>query len=140
MARGEAHRVPLIVGSNAAEASLFVRFMDYLPTNEPVIENFLAAAEPGVGQRLRAAYPGYPNPAACLAFGSDFTFGATHASELLAVFDVYDTRLGALLTVAGDRRSARRVSRDVQRRWRSFSRSGVPGDDWPRYTTAQRAT
>ena len=126
------------------------------------------------GQRLRAAYPGYPNPAACLAFGSDFTFGArawelaeahsmhaptyhyrydyaprslqwtgfgaTHASELLAVFDVYDTRLGALLTVAGDRRSARRVSRDVQRRWRSFSRSGVPGDDWPRYTTEERAT
>ncbi len=174
MARGEAHRVPLIVGSNAAEASLFARFMDYLPTNEPVIEKFLAAAEPVVGQRLRAAYPGYPNPAACLAFGSDFTFGArawelaeahsmhaptyhyrydyaprslqwtgfgaTHASELLAVFDVYDTRLGALLTVAGDRRSARRVSRDVQRRWRSFSRSGVPGDDWPRYTTAERAT
>ena len=174
MARGEAHRVPLIVGSNAAEASLFARFMDYLPTNEPVIEKFLAAAEPDVGQRLRAAYPGYPNPAACLAFGSDFTFGArawelaeahsmhaptyhyrydyaprslqwtgfgaTHASELLAVFDVYDTRLGALLTVAGDRRSARRVSRDVQRRWRSFSRSGVPGDDWPRYTTAERAT
>jgi para-nitrobenzyl esterase len=174
MARGEAHRVPLIVGSNAAEASLFARFMDYLPTNEPVIEKFLAAAEPVVGQRLRAAYPGYPNPSACLAFGSDFTFGArawelaeahsvhaptyhyrydyaprslqwtgfgaTHASELLAVFDVYDTRLGALLTAAGDRRSARRVSRDVQRRWRWFSRSGVPGDDWPRYTTAERAT
>jgi para-nitrobenzyl esterase len=67
-------------------------------------------------------------------------FGATHASELLAVFDVYDTRLGALLTVAGGRRSARRVSRDGQRRWRSFSRAGVPGDDWPRYTIAERAT
>ena len=112
--------------------------------------------------------------AACLAFGSDFTFGArawelaeahgahaptyhyrydyaprslqwtgfgaTHATELLAVFDVYDTRLGGLLTVAGDRRSARRVSRDVQRRWRSFSRTGVPGDDWPRYTASGRAT
>jgi para-nitrobenzyl esterase len=59
---------------------------------------------------------------------------------LLAVFDVYDTRLGALLTVAGDRGSARRVSRDVQRRWRSFSRTGVPGEDWPRYTREDRAT
>jgi para-nitrobenzyl esterase len=30
-------------------------------------------------------------------------FGATHASELLAVFDVYDTRMGGLLTLVGDR-------------------------------------
>jgi para-nitrobenzyl esterase len=27
----------------------------------------------------------------------------------------------------------------VQRRWRSFSRTGVPGDDWPVYTHADRA-
>jgi para-nitrobenzyl esterase len=174
MIRGEAHRVPFIIGSNATEASLFARFMDYLPTNEPVIEKFLDGAEPDVAQGLRQAYPGYPNRAACLAFGSDFTFGAraweladahsvhaptyhyrydyaprslqwtgfgaTHATELLAVFDVYETRMGGLLTVAGDRGSARHVSRDVQRRWRSFSRTGVPGHDWPRYTTAERAT
>jgi para-nitrobenzyl esterase len=174
MTRGEAHRVPLIIGSNATEASLFARFMDYLPTNEPVIERFLGGAEPAVAQDLRDSYPGYPSRAACLAFGSDFTFGArvwelaeahakhaptyhyrydyaprplqwsgfgaTHATELLAVFDVYDTRLGGLLTVAGDRGSARRVSRDVQRRWRSFSRTGVPGDDRPRYTASGRAT
>jgi para-nitrobenzyl esterase len=174
MRRGSAHRVPLIIGSNAAEATLFARFMDYLPTNETVIERFLASAEPAAAQRLRDAYPGYPAKAACLAFGSDFTFGArawelaeahsihapthhyrydyaprplqwsgfgaTHASELLAVFDVYDSRIGGLLTVAGDRGSARRVSRDVQRRWRSFSRTGVPGEDWPRYTTEDRAT
>jgi para-nitrobenzyl esterase len=174
MARGEAHRVPLIIGSNATEATLFARFMDHLPTNEPVIERFLADAEPEVAQRLRSAYPGYPSKAACLAFGSDFTFGArawelaeahaahaptyhyrydyaprplqwsgfgaTHGTELLAVFDVYQTRLGGLLTAAGDRGSARRVSRDLQRRWRSFSRTGAPGDDWPRYTADDRAT
>ena len=174
MARGEAHRVPLIIGSNATEATLFARFMDHLPTNEPVIERFLAEAEPEVAQRLRAAYPGYPNKAACLTFGSDFTFGArawelaeahsthaptyhyrydyaprplrwsgfgaTHGTELLAVFDVYQTRLGGLLTAVGDRGSARRVSRDLQRRWRSFGSTGVPGDDWPRYTAADRAT
>ena len=33
--------------------------------------------------------------------------GATHATELLAVFDVYRTRFGWLLTAAADRRSAR---------------------------------
>jgi para-nitrobenzyl esterase len=174
MSRGEAHPVPLIIGSNATEASLFARFMDYLPTNEPVIEKFLANAEPPVAQGMRDAYPGYPNKAACLAFGSDFTFGArawelaeahgmhaptfhyrydyaprplqwsgfgaTHGTELFAVFDVYQSRVGGLLTVAGDRRSARTVSRDVQRRWRSFSRTGTPGDDWPTYTTDERAT
>jgi para-nitrobenzyl esterase len=174
MTRGEAHGVPLIIGSNATEASLFARFMDYLPTNEPVIERFLARAQPAVAQRMRDAYPGYPGKGACLAFGSDFTFGArawelaeahglhaptyhyrydyaprplqwsgfgaTHGTELFAVFDVYQSRLGGLLTVAGDRRSARTVSRNVQRRWRSFSRTGVPGDDWPAYTADDRAT
>ena len=66
-------------------------------------------------------------------------FGATHATELFAVFDVYRTRFGSLLTAAADRRSARRVSDDVQTRWREFSRTGVPGDDWPAYTDAERA-
>jgi para-nitrobenzyl esterase len=65
--------------------------------------------------------------------------GATHAMELLAVFDTYRTRLGSLLTAAADQRSARRVSRDVQRRWRAFGRTGVPGEDWPLYTADQRA-
>jgi para-nitrobenzyl esterase len=174
MTTGLAHRVPLVIGSNAKEASLFARFMDYLPTNQPVIDRLLDGLEPDLAHRMRAAYPGYPQRDSCLAFGSDFTFGrvawqvaqahcvhaptylyrydyaprtmawsgfgATHASELLAVFDVYATRLGSMLTVAGDRGSARTVSRDVQRRWRSFSRSGSPGDDWPRYREADRAT
>ena len=105
-----------------------------------------------------AAYPGYPQPEACLQLGGDFAFGstawqiaeadsehaptylyrydyaprtlswsglgATHATELLAVFDLYRTRFGALLNLAGDRRSALRVSNDVQRRWRAFGRTG----------------
>jgi para-nitrobenzyl esterase len=66
-------------------------------------------------------------------------FGATHATELFAVFDVYRTRFGSLLTAAADRRSARRVSNDVQNRWRAFSRHGVPGEDWPAYTDQDRA-
>jgi para-nitrobenzyl esterase len=59
--------------------------------------------------------------------------GATHGMELLAVFDLYRTRWGSLLTLAADQRSALRVSNNVQSRWRRFSRTGVPGEGWPTY-------
>ncbi|GAS96003.1 type B carboxylesterase [Mycolicibacterium canariasense] len=65
--------------------------------------------------------------------------GATHATELLAVFGVYRTRLGGLLTAAADGASARRVSRQVQARWGGFSRTGNPGEGWPRYDEGMRA-
>jgi para-nitrobenzyl esterase len=173
MRRGGAHRVPLIVGTNAEEGRLFTRFLAMLPTNESMVEELLADAEPAARERITAAYPGYPAPSACIQIGGDFAFssaawqiaeahgnhaptylyrydyaprtlrwsglGATHATELLAVFDVYRTRFGALLTAAADRRAALRVSNHVQRRWRSFSRTGSPGGDWPAYTPADRA-
>jgi para-nitrobenzyl esterase len=173
MARGAAHPVPLIIGNNAEEAKLFTRFLKLLPTTEPMIEALLASAGADARDRITAAYPGYPGPAACVRLGGDFAFssaawqigdahsrhaptylyrydyaprtlnwsglGATHGTEMLAVFDVYRSRFGSVLTAAGDRRSARRVSRDVQSRWRSFSRTGTPGDDWPAYDAAERA-
>ena len=173
MRSGRAHRVPLIVGTNAEEGRLFTRFLRMLPTNQSMIEELLADTEPATRERITAAYPGYPAPSACIQLGGDFAFssaawqiaeahgnhaptylyrydfaprtlrwsglGATHATELLAVFDVYRTRFGALLTAAADRRAALRVSNQVQRRWRSFSRTGSPGDDWPAYTPADRA-
>jgi para-nitrobenzyl esterase len=173
MARGQAHRVPLIIGNNAEESRLFSRFMNYLPTSEPVIERLFADMEPAVRTRIKAAYPRYPHAEACRQLGSDFAFGsfswqiaeahsrhaptylyrydfaprtltwaglgATHATELLAVFDVYRTRIGGLLTLAGDRRPALRVSNNVQRRWRVFGATGVPGDDWPAYAEPGRA-
>jgi para-nitrobenzyl esterase len=173
MTAGRAHRVPLIVGTNADEGRLFTRFMRMLPVNESMIEELLADTEPAARERITAAYPDYPASSACIQLGGDFAFssaawqiaeahsghaptyryrydfaprtlrwsglGATHATELLAVFDIYRTRLGALLTAAADRRAALRVSNQVQRRWRSFSRTGVPGDDWPLYTPDDRA-
>lgn len=173
MRSGRAHRAPLIVGTNAEEGRLFTRFLAMLPTNESMVEELFADAEPGTRERITAAYPDYPDRSACIQLGGDFAFssaawqiaeahgthaptylyrydyaprtlrwsgfGATHATELLAVFDVYRTRFGALLTAAADRRAALRVSNQVQRRWKSFSHSGVPGDDWPAYTTADRA-
>jgi para-nitrobenzyl esterase len=65
--------------------------------------------------------------------------GATHATELLAVFDVYRTTFGKLLTAAADRKTALRVSDDVQSRWRAFSETGIPGHDWPTYADPERA-
>jgi para-nitrobenzyl esterase len=173
MRSGRAHRVPLIVGTNAEEGRLFTRFLGMLPTNQSMVEELLADTEPAARERITAAYPDYPASSACIQLGGDFAFssaawqiaeahgshaptylyrydyaprtlrwsglGATHATELLAVFDVYRTRFGALLTAAADQRAALRVSNQLQRRWRSFSRTGVPGDDWPPYTPADRA-
>ena len=167
MRRDLAHRVPLIIGSNADEGRLFTRFLRWLPTTERSIEALLARTEPAVRDRVRAAYPGYPDRAACIQLGGDFAFnsavwqigeahgahapayvyrydfaprtlrwaglGATHATELFAVFDVYRGPFGRLLTAGADRRDAVRVSDEIQQRWRSFSRSGTPGPDWPSY-------
>lgn len=173
MRSGQAHQVPLIVGTNAEEGRLFTRFLGMLPTNKAMVEALLSEVEPAARERITAAYPNYPKSEACIQLGGDFAFssaawqiaeahthhaptylyrydyaprtlqwsgfGATHATELFAVFDIYRTRFGALLTAAADRGPALRVSNDVQRRWRSFSRSGVPGDDWPVYTHDDRA-
>jgi len=173
MRAGAAHPVPLVVGTNADEARLFTRFLKLLPTTEKSIERVLAHTDPAVRERITAAYPGYPDPAACVRLGGDFIFGsavwhiaaahsrhaptyvyrydyaprtlqlsgfgATHATELLAVFDVYRSRFGRLLTAGVDSRSARRVSDDVQARWLAFAEHGAPGADWPQYTGDERA-
>ncbi|MGH3562207.1 MAG: carboxylesterase/lipase family protein, partial [Mycobacterium sp.] len=62
MRRGAAHRVPLIVGSNAEEGRLFTRFLRLLPTNEPMIEAVLAKTDAAARDRITAAYPDYPDP------------------------------------------------------------------------------
>ncbi len=50
--------------------------------------------------------------------------GATHATELLAIFDVYRSRFGRLLAAGIDSRTALKVSDDVQRRWLNFAENG----------------
>lgn len=54
-------------------------------------------------------------------------FGATHATELLAVFGIYRSRVGAVLTAGVDQRVAVKVSHLVQTRWHEFARAGLPG-------------
>ncbi len=172
MRKGTAHKVPLIVGTNAEEGRLFTRFLKLLPTTEHAIERILAHTPPDVRERILAAYPHYPHPKACVQFGGDMIFstaawqiaeahaklaptyvyrydyaprtlhwagfGATHATELLAVFGIYRSRVGAVLTAGVDQRTAVKVSHLVQTRWHEFARTGVPGDDWPAYNREQR--
>ena len=172
MKQGRAHKIPLIVGTNADEGKLFTRFMKLLPTTEHAIERVLAHSPPEVRQRVLAAYPHYPHPDACVQFGGDMIFntaawqiaeahaklaptyvyrydfaprtlhwtgfGATHATELLAVFGIYRSRVGAVLTAGVDQRAAVKVSHQVQTRWHEFARTGVPGDDWPVYNSIDR--
>ena len=172
MRQGLAHKVPLIVGTNAEEGRLFTRFLKLLPTTEHAIERVLAHTPPEVRERILAAYPHYPDPKACVEFGGDMIFataawqiaeahaklaptyvyrydfaprtlhwtgfGATHATELLAVFGVYRSRVGAVLTAGVDQRAAVKVSHQVQSRWNEFAARGVPGEGWPVYNRDER--
>jgi para-nitrobenzyl esterase len=172
MRKGLAHKVPLIVGTNAEEGRLFTRFLKLLPTSERSIEKVLAHTPTEIRERILAAYPLYPDPKACIEFGGDMIFGtaawqiaeahaklaptyvyrydfaprtlhwagfgATHATELLAVFGIYRSRVGAVLTAGVDQKAAVRVSHQVQNRWQQFSRTGVPGVDWPVYNRRDR--
>ena len=65
--------------------------------------------------------------------------GATHATELLALFDAYRHWPGSALTVAGDRGQTMAVASDLRRRWLEFGRVGVPGADWPTITQDEPA-
>ena len=76
MRRGGAHRVPLIVGTNAEEGRLFTRFLAMLPTTKSMVEELLADAEPAARERITAAYPDYPERSACIQLGGDFAFGS----------------------------------------------------------------
>ncbi|MBJ8348307.1 carboxylesterase/lipase family protein [Antrihabitans sp. YC2-6] len=71
---GTAHRVPLIIGTNRRESSLFARIPDALPTRPSMIADMFRVTDPDVQDRVLAAYPGYPNRKAALAIGSDVTF------------------------------------------------------------------
>jgi carboxylesterase type B len=117
MRDGKAHQVPLIVGTNAEEAQLFTRFLPLLPMTQPMIERLLADADAERRDRITSAYRGYPASSACVQLGGDFAFG----------------------TAAWQVAEARKVSNDVQARWRAFSRTGVPGAGWPAYSADQRA-
>ena len=76
MARGEAHRVPVIVGHNAEESRLFTRWLKLLPTTEHMLERLLAGIDPASRERIQIAYPGYPHPDECMRLSADMFFAS----------------------------------------------------------------
>ncbi|MGW9629667.1 carboxylesterase/lipase family protein [Agromyces sp. NPDC055520] len=71
---GRAHRVPLIIGTNDREGSIFRGRVDILPRSEKRIDELFARA-PGESRRaMRAAYPQLPARRPAADFGGDFGF------------------------------------------------------------------
>lgn len=74
---GAVARVPLIIGTNRNEASMFARDKPpMLPTTPPIIDSYFGRQLPQVRARVLAAYPGYPRRRAREAVGADAMFGA----------------------------------------------------------------
>ena len=173
-ADGSANPVPLIIGTNRDEGTLFSKFADHLPTNPQRITRMLGRANIASPQAITAAYPGYPAKNAAVKLGGDYIFwrpsievcaahsahaptynyrydfaprvmtrmglGATHASELFAVFGFGDTRAGLALTALGGRKGLREVTQELQGHWLSFAKTGAPRESWPTYDTETRKT
>ncbi|BDH55638.1 carboxylesterase/lipase family protein [Tsukamurella sp. PLM1] len=173
IAAGRGADVPLIIGTNRTEATLFTKMPGMgKPSADRVAHSLgveLAAAD-----ALGAAYPGYPSVASLNRIVGDMMFwapslriaqahsrhaptyfyrydfapkvldvlgyGATHATELMAVFGVYHGVTGWVVGALGDRRVAMRVSDGMQRDWITFARTGRPAGEWPQYNGTSRAT
>jgi para-nitrobenzyl esterase len=74
---GAVMRVPLIVGTNSHEASMFAWGKPpMLPTTPASIDAYLERTAPASKQRVLAAYPRYPRRKALIAIGSDTMFSA----------------------------------------------------------------
>jgi para-nitrobenzyl esterase len=71
---GRAHRVPLIIGTNDREGSLFRGRIDILPRSTSRIRAILKRGSRGARQLLRAAYPDLPSQRATADFAGDFGF------------------------------------------------------------------
>ena len=69
-------RLPLIVGTNSHEATMFAWSKPpMLPTTPALVEDYFARIAPDARDRVLAAYPGYPRRRAVIAVASDVMFG-----------------------------------------------------------------
>ena len=71
---GSAHRVPLIIGTNDREGSIFRGRLDILPRSEARIEAVLARGAADGRGTFADAYPGLPRGAVAADFGGDYAF------------------------------------------------------------------
>jgi para-nitrobenzyl esterase len=71
---GRAHRVPLVIGTNDREGSLFEGRIGILPTTKPRIRAIFANTKKKARKRIKRQYPGLPERRPAADFGGDFTF------------------------------------------------------------------
>ncbi|ANP72032.1 carboxylesterase/lipase family protein [Cryobacterium arcticum] len=71
---GRAHRIPLIIGTNEREGSLFSGRIDILASTPPRMRAVFANTKKKARKALKAQYPGMPAPRAALDFGGDYSF------------------------------------------------------------------
>ncbi|MFW0788606.1 carboxylesterase/lipase family protein [Gordonia sp. CPCC 205333] len=165
---GETHRVPLIIGSNKDEGNLFTKLWNILPEGEQALigvqdpahraalsavyndghprANIRLAGDAVFWGPMMPFVEGHMRHAPTFVYRYDFNpkvlrwtgFGATHATELFAVFGAYRMALGAGLALGEWRRTAR-ITRQVQRHWSVFARTGTPEKQWPAYDEATRS-
>ncbi|MFD4368477.1 carboxylesterase/lipase family protein [Rhodococcus sp. NPDC058521] len=76
-ADGSAHRVPLIIGNNSREGTLFTKFLGGLPTTPDRIHKMFTLTDPDAESRVTSAYPGYPSESTAVDIGGDVTFWAS---------------------------------------------------------------
>ncbi len=163
---GVTHPIPLIIGNNREEGALFSRFFDLTPAVEKTVHKLAGteggdairavySAEKGDRSRLAGDFlfwgptsvfvDGHSAVAPTFHYRYDYVtrllkasgFGATHTTEMLAVFGSLKTYVAGFLAIA-DWRSVSRLVGEVQGRWGGFARHRDPGRDWPAYTTTDR--
>ncbi|HEX5142322.1 MAG TPA: carboxylesterase family protein [Mycobacterium sp.] len=75
--RADIAAVPLIIGTNSDEASMFAWGKPpMLPTTRPAVDAYFARIGPAAQDRVLAGYPQYPRRRALIDIGSDAMFGA----------------------------------------------------------------
>jgi para-nitrobenzyl esterase len=170
---GRAHRVPLVIGTNDREGSVFTGRRDILATTPLRIRAIFANTKKKARKAIKAQYPGLPARRPALDFGGDFSFwfpsikvaerharfqkvyfyrfdaaprmlrlagvDAFHGLELWALFDRMRSPFGAVMSLAGGRRSFLRAADRMQARWVEFIRTGGVAD-WPSYDPYRRRT
>ncbi|CAM3790178.1 carboxylesterase/lipase family protein [Tsukamurella strandjordii] len=173
IAAGRGAQVPLIIGTNRTEATLFTKMPGMGKPSADRVAHTLGVDQ-ATADELAKSYPGYPGVNALNRMIGDYMFwapsvrigqahskhqptyfyrydfapkmldllgyGATHATELMAVFGVYHGITGWVMGALGDRRVAMRVSDGMQRDWITFARTGRPAGEWPTYNGTSRAT
>jgi len=72
--QGHAHPVPLIIGTNDREGSMFRGRIDILPRSIQRIQSLFDEAPPGSHQGMRAVYSALPALRAEVDFGGDYAF------------------------------------------------------------------